>query len=589
MKGEDLAELDGGPLDQPPSSIFAHIEYGLKTNPRGPASIVMHQSPDHLSELTADEGGTTTTTHVDNSSKCLEWTYAQLHRAALRFATGLLAHGVQHGMRIVTLIPNRVEQPLTLWAHAILRLTHIPLDPGAVNPPRREELTKLIDSTNPDIVMVLDDDGAKAIDEVFAGRPSPPKVRVILEGAYNGWTSIPQLAIDGSKSSIDTTKLLKDARAPDDIKRTSVILFTSGTSTGNPKGCPRHFGSINNYFTNTYQWGRGFTPSSRVLTSSANFRIIFVSAHIALWHKGSAAVMPDPSLGAQGTLAAIRQFKLTYILFIPAIMFAVTSSPEFANLDVSSVTDIALGGDMITRDIQARTRASFPNAYVSTAHGMTEGGGIFNWCYYNTPFSQIPFYGEFSPLGTVTPGSKVRIRDPETGATLKRNEAGELCTSSESIIKRYLDHTHQDAFFTSPNDGTRWFRTGDLALINDDGITYILSRIKDVIKRSGIPITPAALESCIEKFTESQTCVVAWPHPVLGQEPLVVVKGLNGKTGEKLRERVLKMFGKDYAVGDVLTLEDLGEREFPLNATGKIMKKDVVEMVERYYGGQQRS
>ncbi|KAK4505726.1 hypothetical protein PRZ48_003691 [Zasmidium cellare] len=575
---EQLADVDGGPLIQERSSVFSHLEEGLKKNPHGLATVAMHQRADHLSELTAGLGNETSNT---SSTVCLQWTYTQLHQAALKFATGLAAHGIQPGMRIVTLIPNRVEYPLTLWMYTLLRLTLISLDPGAVTSARREELTKLMEATNPDVVMVLDDKGAKAIDQVFSGR-KPPKLKIVLEGSVDGWTTIPGIAAAGSKSSIDPNQIVQQAQS-DDPTRTALILFTSGTSTGTPKGCARHVASCNHVFYNKYQWGRGFTTSTRVLTSSANFRIISPAIHSGIWHKGATAIMPDPSMGAKGTIAAIRQWRINYILFIPALMYGVVADPEFADLDVSSVTDITLGGDMITRDIQARTRKAFPHAEVSTSHGMTEGGGLFRWPFFAAPFEEIPFHADISPLGLVTPGSKIRVVDPETRKTLKRNVPGELCVASESVIKHYLNNTNAEAFFHSPDNGTQYFRTGDLSMINTDGVVYILGRIKDVIKRSGVPITPAALESCIEKFTGSQTSVVAWPHAVLGQEPLVVVKGLNGKTEEGVRERVVKMFGRDYAVGDVLTLGQLGREEFPLNATGKIIKRDVVELVKSYY------
>lgn len=119
-------------------------------------------------------------------------------------------------------------------------------------------------------------------------------------------------------------------------------------------------------------------------------------------------------------------------------------------------------------------------------------------------------------------------------------------------------------------------------MINEDGIIYILGRTKDVIKRGGIPITPAALESCIETFTGSQSSVVGISHPVLGQVPFAVVVAFSGRTEESIRERVTDLFGKDYALAGVATLEQLGLNSFPLNATDKIMKIDLVRVVKQY-------
>lgn len=118
-------------------------------------------------------------------------------------------------------------------------------------------------------------------------------------------------------------------------------------------------------------------------------------------------------------------------------------------------------------------------------------------------------------------------------------------------------------------------------MINESGVVYILGRIKDIIKRAGVPITPAALENCISSFTGATTSVLAYPHSTLGQEPLVVVQDLNGKTEDEIREEVVRMFGKDYAVGPVLTLKQLGLTAFPLNLTGKIMKSELLTCAQQ--------
>ena len=235
---------------------------------------------------------------------------------------------------------------------------------------------------------------------------------------------------------------------------------------------------------------------------------------------------------------------------------------------------------MVTRDVLSKAATAFPYAKVAVAHGMTEGGGFFNWPYYQTQINSIPYFGEICPLGIVVPGVHIRIRDPENGKTLLRGESGELLINCKSVIKNYLDNTNAESFIQE--DNKQWFRTGDLATIDKDGIVYILGRLKDVIKRAGIPITPAALESCIAVYTDSTTSVLAWPHQTLGEVPFAVVESLNGRTAEDVREQVLQTFGKDYALEGVVTLAQLGMEQWPLNATGKIMKLELAPKIAQY-------
>jgi 4-coumarate--CoA ligase len=71
-------------------------------------------------------------------------------------------------------------------------------------------------------------------------------------------------------------------------------------------------------------------------------------------------------------------------------------------------------------------------------------------------------------------------------------------------------------------------------------------------------------------------------HPVVGHEPFAVLGSYNGKTQEQVKEHVRSVFGKDYALGGLASLKELGLLEFPVNQTHKIVKSKVQEDVERH-------
>ena len=155
------------------------------------------------------------------------------------------------------------------------------------------------------------------------------------------------------------------------------------------------------------------------------------------------------------------------------------------------------------------------------------GGGLLLWSFSGMTPAEIPFTREICPVvslmphyfctkcftsladsikGTAAPGGRLRIYDHERKQIAEKDQAGEMHFCAPSIIKNYLGNRNQDAFYD--DDGGTWFKTGDLGLINGNGVAYVLGRIKDTIKRAGIPITPAALESCIDRFTGCQVRVV---------------------------------------------------------------------------------
>jgi hypothetical protein len=81
---------------------------------------------------------------------------------------------------------------------------------------------------------------------------------------------------------------------------------------------------------------------------------------------------------------------------------------------------------------------------------------------------------------------------------------------------------------------------------------------------------------------QSQTVVVGKSHPTLGQEPIVILESFNGKSAEDLVGRVIEMFGPDWQLGGVVEMRALGIESFPLNATGKIQKSEIIPLVDEY-------
>jgi len=222
----------------------------------------------------------------------------------------------------------------------------------------------------------------------------------------------------------------------------------------------------------------------------------------------------------------------------------------------------------------------FPQAQVCVNHGMTEGGGNFVWPFLTTPASNIPFFGEICPVGMVAPGSVIRIWDSKRQRLVKKGELGELHVSSGSIIWHYFGGRSEDSFYEDRKG--RWFNTGDIALMNEAGLLYILGRKKDMMKRAGASIMPAPIESTIEAFTGVQTIVVSSPHPVLGAEPFAVVSSYNGKTQSQIKDHVQAVLGNDYALGGVASLKELEFVDFPLNSTHKVIKTEIQTAVVKY-------
>ena len=497
----DLSEIKGADLENT-RSVFAHIEQALKKNPHHPAILCMHQPRDHLSNLVYQDE------HSDLSQeypKCLAWTYTQIHETAKMLAKSMLARDVQPGSTLLMLIPNGGEYALLLWTCILMRLTFVSLDPALLDMSAQEELQDIVDSVSPSIVVVPDVAGSTAVDTALKQLPHLSQPRGIsLNGSAPGWTPVAELLTNTTMSAIDTNSLISAARN-DNPTRINSIMFTSGTS-GRPKGCPQSVQGMT-HVLHSQSWLINPSNCTRALQQAHNSRGIAPAQTLQTWREGGTVVMSSAGGFSEDEMqTAIADYGVTFIVLTPAMVHGMAQRlAHNPRLNIDSVRTVQVGGDAVTKDALRKCAAVFPNARVCINHGMTEGGGAFTWePFFDIPVDEIPFFGEICPVGGVAPGASVRVWDAERGEVLPRGEPGELHISCGSLIEGYLQRVSAESFYH--DEQGHWFNTGDVARMNRDGLVFILGRRKDMIRRRGVVIMPAALESCIEKMTGQQVC-----------------------------------------------------------------------------------
>ncbi|KAI1410235.1 acetyl-CoA synthetase-like protein [Hypoxylon sp. FL1857] len=580
-KSDNLADLNGGHLVNSHQSIFAQIERGLLKCPNQPAVICMHQPSDHLGKWTGLENSTASTTY------CLTLTYTQLHAAALKLAAGLTANGILPGSTCLCIIPNGGEYAVILWACAILRLTLASLDLAVLDD--KEGFMEYLRNLKPAVIFADDLQSGKEIESALGQMPisACPSLKVLLDyggcTSLDGWKNILHLVEPNvsARDVFDEAAVLNAART-DDPDRIHSVLFTSGTSAGRPKGCPLRVGSMT-HILESQSWLITADNCSRVLQQAHNSRAIGPQHTLQTWREGGAIVMSTgPSFAIEHTLEALQHHGVTFIVLSPAMVHALAHAlPCLPAGTGDSVKTIQVGGDAITQEILVKCAKLFPRARVCVNHGMSEGGGFFRWPFFECPIENVHYWAELCPVGEVAPGARIRIWERDSGKVAPREQPGELHVSCDSLIAGYLGGVEASSFFED-DDGNRWMNTGDIARMTKDGLVYILGRSKDAIMRMGRVIMPAALESCVEKFTGAQACIVAVPNPLLGHEPFAVVENFNGLTQDEIGRHVTRMFGEEYRLRGVASLEQIDLTKFPVNATHKVMKLDVQKAVMAY-------
>jgi long-chain acyl-CoA synthetase len=204
----------------------------------------------------------------------------------------------------------------------------------------------------------------------------------------------------------------------------------------------------------------------------------------------------------------------------------------------------------------------FEKAYPATGWGMTEtnaiGVGIAAGDYLRKPESS----------GRCAAVLEVRVVD-EAGNVMPVGQRGELQVRGASIMRGYYKNPKANAENFVDGD---WFKTGDVAVIDDEGFVFIVDRIKDLVIRGGENIGCGAVEYALQEHSlVAEACVYGVPDERLGEEVAATVYAIGNVTPEELRLFLEPRLGK-FQIPRYITIE---REPLPRGATGKIMKKDI--------------
>ncbi|KAH7396385.1 putative amp dependent CoA ligase [Pyrenochaeta sp. MPI-SDFR-AT-0127] len=581
--GLQPADKFGGLLSDS-ESIFAHLEKGLQKNPHAPAVICMHQTAGHLSRLLKNDSSPDKSPDLSVKSLTRDYlsiTYMELLTTAQRLVIDWTEKGLKPGSTVLFCIQNGGEFCILLWACILMKLTITCMDPSILAADLHRDLRDVLKSLKPSIIVAPDLASTVSVDiaveELRLARP----LGIILDESPSSsqWWPLTTF-IDAELSKKDAQLLLDQARN-DSPDRIHSILFTSGTS-GKPKGCPLRVGG-QTHFLKSWSWLLNGKNSCRALQQAHNSRAIATTQILQTWSMGGTVLMPSRSFDIEDTITAIDTFGATFVVLSPAMVHMmddqIASRPH---VNLESVQTIQIGGDAVNKTVLLKCAALFPQALICTHHGMSEGVAAFKWPFFDVPVSNIKFLGETCPIGTVAQGSTVRLWDTKKQSPVTRNGQGEMHIRSSSIIHHYLGGESETSFYNDAEG--RWFVTGDTAIMDHNGIVYILGRTKDMITRAGVGIMPGPLESLIEQFLNAQTSVVGIPDTRLGEATYAVVKDVGGKTEGNIIQHINDCLGKQYALDGVLELKQLGMSEFPVNRTCKILRRSVQEAVVQFLG-----
>jgi fatty-acyl-CoA synthase len=454
-------------------------------------------------------------------------TYRQLFDQAERLAAHLRVQGVHDGDRVILLMQNC---PQWVVAHfAILRANAVVVPVNPMN--RSDELQHYI--TDPDArVAITAADLAGELIKANAEVPEAERLRHLVVSHYSdafgpqaevppAWSdwlgtrhATPVLpggtVSDWADALACTGTASPHNRGPDDL---AVLPYTSGT-TGLPKGCMHPHRTVMHNAVAVGLWTNSTVENVGLLVVPM-FHITGMVAgmHAAIYSAATMVVMPRWDRDLAGQL--ISRWRVTHWTNIPTMIIDLLASPRFDQYDLSSLVLVGGGGAAMPQAVAQRLLEQYGLRY-SEGYGLTETAAPSH----NNP----PDHPKQQCLGIPFLSTEARVVDPLTLEEMPRGEAGEIIICGPEVFDGYWKRPEatEAAFVTI--DGKRFFRSGDLGRIDEDGYYFITDRLKRMINASGFKVWPAEVEALMFKHPAiAEACVIATQDTYRGESVKAVV------------------------------------------------------------------
>jgi fatty-acyl-CoA synthase len=481
------------------------------------------------------------------------WTYNELDVEVDELARGLLELGIEKGDRVGIWAPNCAEWVLLQYATAKVGAILVNVNPAY----RSHELRYVVNQSGMRLLVSAvrhkTSEYRSMVDEV---RPDCPGLTDVAYIGEESWTALVERG-----SGVDHRRLRERMAqlGPDDPIN---IQYTSGT-TGFPKGATL---SHHNILNNAFFVGElvHYTELDRICLPVPFYHCFgMVMGNLAATSHGSCIVIPAPSFDAAATLQAVQEERVTSLYGVPTMFIAELGLPDFGDYDLSTLRTGIMAGSPCPVEVMKRVVGEMHMAEVAICYGMTETSPVSTMTRSDDDLAR-----RTETVGRTMPHLESKVVDPVTGLTVRRGEAGELCTRGYAVMLGYWEEPEKTA---EAIDAARWMHTGDLATMDDEGYVNVVGRIKDVVIRGGENVYPREVEEFLYGHPDvADVSVVGVPDERYGEELMawVVMKpGAVPLTDEAVRDFCAGKIAHYKVPRYVHVVES-----FPMTVTGMIRK-----------------
>ncbi|MHC1561984.1 AMP-binding protein [Actinomycetospora sp. C-140] len=478
-------------------------------------------------------------------------TFGELAQAVDRFAAALGERGLGRGDVIALFAPNTPYYPVVfhgaLAAGVAVSTVNALYTPDELAFQLRDSGAKLLVTISP----FLDRARAALREEGLA----VAEVVLLDDARDEASTPMPENALADLLTT--TAERPGVTVTGDDV---AALPYSSGT-TGRAKGVVLTHRNLVANLLQVQAMGTHVTADSTILAVLPFFHIYGMTCMMNQGIHARAAVVTMPRFDLAEFLRIISEHRADRVYIAPPIAVALAKHPMVDQYDIDCVDIVFSGAAALDAEL-GQSVARRLNCTVLQGYGMTELSPVSHCMPDDRPDMDL------GSIGVAIPNVECKLVDPETGD--EGVERGELWVRGPNVMREYLNNAEATA---STLDGDGFLHTGDVATVTDDGIFYIVDRVKELIKYKGYQVPPAELEALL--LTNEGIADAA-------------VIGVKDDEGEEVPKAfVVRQQGADLSGDDVMSF--VAERiaphkkvrvvefidEIPKSASGKILRKDL--------------
>uniref|UniRef100_A0A2R5LAN1 Medium-chain acyl-CoA ligase ACSF2, mitochondrial n=1 Tax=Ornithodoros turicata TaxID=34597 RepID=A0A2R5LAN1_9ACAR len=350
------------------------------------------------------------------------------------------------------------------------------------------------------------------------------------------------------------------------------IVFTSGT-TGTPKAAMiSHHSFVNNALAYSY---RNPVDRRNSICCPLPFFHVFgmmITLGVATV-TGTKVIVPSPGYDIKDILETIEKHRCVEISGAPTMHLDILGHPDFDKYDVSSVKKVVMGGNICPTDVRKFVGGKL-NAAITVGYGATETTTAACLVGDTDPEDK-----RLTTVGKPLPFVEAKIADVSTGKETAINEPGEVWIRGHNI---FLGYHGEEAKTREVFTAARWYKTGDVGTMDEEGYVTIMGRLKDMVIRGGENIYPIEIEGVLNAHPDVQEALVLGvPDKRMGEELCAWIVPKDGcqPKGEDLQE---------YCKGKISHFKIpryfIFQADYPKTAIGKAQKQEMRVLAAKKLG-----